>query len=277
MYPLMCRMRGDVDGRCAAPTTMMSPTTSGVAFNPISSPRRFAGDVDVLPGIDLHLHDAVGAEAGSGSTGLGIQADKLESRRDVENTFLGAIGPIAQAAAQRTGRVPAALALVDIELPEHLAGAGIERHRGAAGARREIKNALHHQRRGLEIGIRHGPQIVRMEIPHRVQRIEIRRVNLVERGIAPTGQIAAIGAPFAIGGVIGLGRQRHQFVRGGFLHRQGRQRLGRQSPQTQDRSRPAHQGAAAREISRHGEPSLNAVSPTNRRLPAKLFSTDAHA
>ena len=104
-----------------------------------------AGNVDVLPRVNFHVHDAIRAKSRVGQAGFGVETNKLKTRRDVQDALQGPVGPIAQATPQRTGGIPATLALIKIELPKHLAGSGIHRNRSAACTTRQIKDALHHQ------------------------------------------------------------------------------------------------------------------------------------
>ena len=66
---------------CAAPTITVSPATTGVACKP-----DLAGDqIDLLIVVKLQIDDAVVAEAGDGSAGLGVERDQAVAGRDVKN------------------------------------------------------------------------------------------------------------------------------------------------------------------------------------------------
>ena len=97
---------GTPPGRCAAPTTITSPTTSGVACRPTS------------PGDEIHrlvvflfqIDDAVLAEAGDRLTGLRVERQHLVTRCDVDDAFVTATvgvsrGRVRELGAERTHRV----------------------------------------------------------------------------------------------------------------------------------------------------------------------------
>src|SRR6185295_4829633 len=52
--------------------------------------------IDSLVIVEFQIHSTAGAEAGYNRSGFGIQSDQPVTRRHVENSFLGAIGPVSK-------------------------------------------------------------------------------------------------------------------------------------------------------------------------------------
>ena len=106
--------------RCAAPTTITSLATIGVACRPISP----VIEIDRLIVVELQVDDAVLAEAGDRDAGLGVERDQLIARRHVDDARFRAVGPVREPAARELARRRfAALAFVLAVHPEHFAGA----------------------------------------------------------------------------------------------------------------------------------------------------------
>ena len=177
----------------------------------------FARDrIDVLVVVQLEVDDAVLAEAGDRPPGPGRQGDQPVARRDVQDALVAAVAPVGQPASRQPPRRRlAARSLVEAVGPQQLARAGVERRHRAARAGRRVDDAVHHQRRRLELVLGDRAEIVRLEPPGDLQLVEVPRVDLVERGVARMAEVAAVRRPLAAGGTglgpqRGAGRQQHQ-------------------------------------------------------------------
>ena len=131
--------------------------------------------------------------------GLRVQRDELIARRDVEDPFLFAVGPVREAAPRQLARrCGAARAFALAVHPQLFAGFGIERDDRAAAARGRIQHAVGHHRRRLEHELGPRPEMIGLEAPRDGELAEIRRVDLIERRIARVPRVAAVGAPFTV-------------------------------------------------------------------------------
>src|SRR5688572_25863685 len=86
--------------------------------------------------------------------------------------------------------------------PQQFAGGGIERHGGAAFAGGGVEHAVHEQGSGLEIEIGTRAEIIRLEPPRHLERLEVGAVDLIERRVAGGTEIAAPRAPFTVGSAV---------------------------------------------------------------------------
>src|SRR5215213_11112247 len=82
--------------------------------------------------------------------------------------------------------------------PQELAGRGIHRDGGAARAGRQVEPAVDHQRAGLEIEVGPRPEVVGLEPPGDLERVEVGRVDLIERRVARGAEIAGPRPPFSV-------------------------------------------------------------------------------
>ena len=155
--------------------------------------------IDRLIEVLLQIDDAVGAEAGYAVAGLRVERDELIPGRDVEDALLLAVAPVGEPATgklTRRGRTTRTLVLA--VHPQLLAGGGIERHDGATRAPGRVEDALHHERRGLEIELGTGSEVVGLEAPGDLERVEVRGGDLIERRVSRVAEIAAVGRPLAV-------------------------------------------------------------------------------
>ena len=160
--------------------------------------------VDLLIVVLLQIDDAVHAEGGDAMTSSRIERDHLVSGRDVNDPCFLAVAPVREPAARQLSRRHlAALALVEAVHPEQLAGRRVERHGRAPGARREIQDAIYHQRRRLKVEFRPRPERLGLEAEGDFELAEVLGVDLVERRVASTRKVSAVGAPFAVHGLAG--------------------------------------------------------------------------
>jgi hypothetical protein len=84
--------------------------------------------------------------------------------------------------------------------PYELACGRIDRDDRTTSADGRIQHAAHHQRRALQILLRPRTEVLGLESPRDLERVEIVRVDLVERGVPRVGEIAAVGRPLAVFG-----------------------------------------------------------------------------
>ena len=140
------------------------------------------------------------AEGGIGQAGLGIQREHGVAAGDIDDAFVGAVGPVADAQARAAARSDA-LAFVMGVHPQQLAGAGIQADHVAAEAGGAIDAAFHHQRRGLVVGVQARAQGVGAEAPGQFQLVEVGGIDLVQRRIAGAGQIIGVMQPVGFAGL----------------------------------------------------------------------------
>ena len=156
--------------------------------------------VDVLVEPLFEVDDALVAEVGHPSTGLGVQSDEPIAGGDVEDDAVAPVVPVGQAApGQPAWRAGAPLALVEPVYPEHLTGLGIERDGGPSGAGGGVEHAVGHQRGRLEDELRPRTEVGGAEPPGHLEVAEVGAVDLVEPGIAGVPEVPAIGGPLAVG------------------------------------------------------------------------------
>src|SRR2546426_2889818 len=114
--------------------------------------------------VQLEVDDAVLPERANSYTGLRVERDEPIPRGVVQDSFLGAVGPVGEPASRQLawcgGSAPALMLSVN---PQQLAGRGIERHDGAPCAGRRVQNAVDHQRRSFELVFRPRPQAIGLE------------------------------------------------------------------------------------------------------------------
>ena len=160
----------------------------------------FAGHkIDLLVQPALQVDDAVEAEVGNLVAGRGVERDQLVSRRDVKNASGAPIVPVGQASARQPARrLLPALSLVEPMHPEQLARHGVECRHRAPPARRRVHHAVHHERRALEVELGPRTETVGLEGPGQFEIVEVLRRDLIERRVAGTGQVAAVGRPLLV-------------------------------------------------------------------------------
>ena len=130
--------------------------------------------------------------------GLRVEGDQAIPGSDVENSRVGPVGPVGEASSgQPPRRTVAARAFVLAVHPQQFPGGGVERHDRTPRARGGIQDAADHQRRRLEIEFRTRPERIGLEAPGDFELAEVGRGDLIERGVARAGEVAAVGAPFA--------------------------------------------------------------------------------
>ena len=165
-------------------------------------PRHFAFDrIDLLVVVLLQIDDAVDAEVLERHAVLRVEADQLIADRHVEDALVAlAVGPVADAAAgQAPRRSQRALAFLEPMHPQQLAGLRVERDGVAMLAGGGVEHAADHQRRGLHVEVGTRAEVVGLEPPGDLQRVEVRGVDLIERRVAGDAEIAAPRAPLAVG------------------------------------------------------------------------------
>ena len=111
-----------------------------------------------------------------------------------------AVGPVRDAA---PGELPrrrrGARGLVLGVHPFQLARNRVERDHGAPRAAGGVERAVRHQRRAFELELGARAEEVGLEAPRDLERVEVGRVDLIERRIVMVAEIAGIRSPFAAG------------------------------------------------------------------------------
>src|SRR5690348_3269196 len=82
--------------------------------------------------------------------------------------------------------------------PEQLSGGRIQRDHGAARSCGRIQNAVHHERRSLELVLRAVAEVVCLDAPGDFQITEVARVDLVQRAVASACKIGSVGRPLRV-------------------------------------------------------------------------------
>ena len=82
--------------------------------------------------------------------------------------------------------------------PQQLARCCIERHHGAASPSRRVQDPVRFKRSRFEHVFGTRAQVVRLEGPGDFQAIEIRSVDLINRGITRMSEIPTVGSPLAV-------------------------------------------------------------------------------
>ena len=207
----LLRLRGAVPARCAAPTSTTFLATTGAPFHAISplmgssswSASFFRSTTPRAP------------KSCERVAGLRVESDELIADGDVEDALVAlAVGPVADAprptvAATESIGAPAFLEPVH---PQQLAGCGVDRDGVAVLAGCGVQHAVDHQRRGLQIEVGPLAEIVGLEAPGDLQRVEVGGVDLIERRVARRAKIAAPGPPLAVAGAA-LGSTRRRWRR----------------------------------------------------------------
>ena len=159
-----------------------------------------AGDeVHRLIVVLLQIDDAVFAEARDRSAGFRVERDEAIARRDVEDPFFAAVGPVRQAAARELARRGfAALAFVLAVHPQQLAGCRVERDDGPPRAGGRVDDAVDHQRRRFELVLGPRTEAVGLEPPRDLELAEVVGVDLIERRIPRVAEVGAVGRPLAV-------------------------------------------------------------------------------
>src|SRR5687767_5891468 len=157
---------------------------------------RRAGQVHRRVEIGLQIDGSSSSETGDRITGSSVERDQPVSGRDVEDALFLAVAPVGEAAAGKLSRRGgAASALVLAVYPQQLAGAGIERDHGAPRAAGGVEASSHHERCRLQVEFRTRTEVVRLETPCDFEVVEVRRRDLVERGVAGVAKVSTIGWP----------------------------------------------------------------------------------
>ncbi len=155
---------------------------------------------ELLIVVQLQVEHALVAEVRIAPTRLGVQRHQLIADGDIEDAFLGPVGPIGHAVAGQLARgLLGPRALFDPVHPQKLAGGGVQSDHVAACADRGEHDALDHQGGGFQVEFRARTKGVRLETPGHLQIVEVGGVDLIQRRIAVGGQVAGIGAPLGIG------------------------------------------------------------------------------
>src|SRR5436190_13068010 len=169
----------------------------------------FAGhEIDLLSfaedGALSQIDDAVPAERRNARAGPRVERDEAVSRRDVEDAFVPAIGPVGDASARqlarRRGRTRALVLAVG---PPQLARDRVERDDGAARAGGRVDDSVDFERRAFELELRTRTEAVGLEAPRDFERVEIRRVDLRKPRVVLMLQVSRVRAPFDVRGIAG--------------------------------------------------------------------------
>jgi hypothetical protein len=142
-----------------------------------------AGDrIHRLIAFELEIDNAVFAEGRNGAAGGGAQGDHLVAGGDVDDPFFLSVSPVRQTTSREPPRRRLApLAFIQAVHPPHLAGPGIQRDHCAPAAGRRIEDAVHHERRRLQVELGLRPHVVGLEAPRDFEALEVAGVDLVER------------------------------------------------------------------------------------------------
>ena len=157
--------------------------------------------IDRLVVVLLQIDDAVVAKRPNAVPGLRIQGDQAVPGSHVENPLVVAVGPVRQPASGQLPRCgcpsrPFTLAV----RPEQLSSHRVQRDDRAACAACGIKDAVDHQRRGFELSLRAGAQVIGLEAPGDFEPAEVLTVDLVEWRVTRVTKIAAVSAPLPVFG-----------------------------------------------------------------------------
>ena len=156
-------------------------------------------EIDRLVHLRLQVDDAARAETGDAPARLRVEGHHLVTGGYVDDPLLLAVGPVRRPSPREpAGRRLAALAFVQTVHPQHFARRGVERDYRASRAGRRVEDAVHHQRRGLEIELGTRPERVGLEAPGDLQVVEVVAVDLIERPVAAAREVATICRPLAI-------------------------------------------------------------------------------
>jgi hypothetical protein len=150
---------------------------------------------------DFQVENAAIGERRDEGTVLRVKLDQPVTRRDVHNAVVAStVGPVRHAAARQLARRDRrTLSLAQTVSPVELSSRGVERHDRSALAAGRIKVAADHDRRAFELVFGAWPEIVGFEAPRHAQRVEVRRVDLIERRIARAVIVCRVVRPVAAG------------------------------------------------------------------------------
>ena len=149
------------------------------------------------------VHLTAVAEIGVPLTGLRVQCD--EARAHVrDDASVGAVGPIGEAARRAAAREAVAVgARWQVVVPNGFACRRIERHDGSDD-RAHIEQAVHHERRVLEVARPRRVREVRQQLlghagplPGDTQVADRVPIDLVERRVFRAGFVGTVGAPLS--------------------------------------------------------------------------------
>jgi len=183
------------------PTMMTSLATVGVEWR-ADLPGLQIDLLDLADdGTDLHVDDAVGAEAGNGDAGLRVQRDQAVAGGHVDHAVVAlAVGPVRKAAAGQLARgVDGAGRLPSPRAPRsaHRSSRRARRRSGACHPWRRW-NALDHQRRAFELELGTGAEVVGLEPPRNLELVEIAAVDLIEWRVARAFDVGRVVRPLAV-------------------------------------------------------------------------------
>src|SRR5882762_9490501 len=138
---------------------------------------------------------------GNSNASLGVQTDQAKARRDVENSLFLAVRPIGQAAAgELPGSRAAAFSFMLTVDPKQSAGGRVKSDDRAPRSSGGVQNAVHHERRAFEFVLWPVAEIIGLDAPGNFKIIEVVGVDLVERPIASSRQVSAVGRPLGVFG-----------------------------------------------------------------------------
>ena len=146
----------------------------------------------------VEIDNAFQPESRIGQPGLRIERDQIVAGGDVDDAPLGAVGPVRHTAVVLTWRGLSSSALVVAPHPARLARLGIDRDHVALGSRRDVQHAIDHQRRGLVVGLRTRPGVLRRPAPRDREVLDGVLVDLVEGRVSRAAGIAVVEPPLAV-------------------------------------------------------------------------------
>ena len=213
--------------------------------------------VHVLVVLELQIDAPAFAEVGHQGSRLRVEPDHLVPRCDVDDPLHAAVGPVRQTASGKAARrLFSALALGLTMDPQRLAGCGVHGHDRASRPGGGVQHAPDHQRRGLEVELGRGAEVVGLEAPRHFERVEVAGVDLIERRIPRAREIGAVGAP--------LGFHRGSFGRrrrpSGALRERRRAENARGEPRHDQRADRRH-AARSRRRNRPDPPHRGHITP----------------
>ena len=156
--------------------------------------------IDAFHDADLQIEDPVRAERIDQRSCPGIELHKAIPRRDVDHPLVAfAVGPVRHTTARQLPRRDrGALAFAQAVRPDQLAGFRVERDDRSPRAGGRVEHAFDHQRRALQLEFGKRPEAVGLEAPRNFQRVEVGRVDLVERRIPGGLQVGSVRPPLAV-------------------------------------------------------------------------------
>src|SRR5262249_49698876 len=154
------------------------------------------------------VNDTVLAKRWYSSAGLGVQSNKPIAGRHVKHSLLIAVGPVSQATSrQLPRRVHRALTFELSVHPRKLTRVGPKRHDRPSRPGCGVDHTVNHQRRAFELVFGARAEVVGLKAPGDLELVEIIRVDLIERGISGSVDIATIRRPLPV-----FGRMRRRAV-----------------------------------------------------------------